>query len=67
VDVAEIQEAVTDELKKVLKEEFLQLFRNCMIPQKNVYIYLPLELGLIKKKTYVSDQSQNFGLHCIKM
>jgi len=30
VDLAEIQEAVTDELKKVQKRNFRQLFRNCM-------------------------------------
>jgi hypothetical protein len=28
-DIAEIQEAVTDELKKVQKEEFSTVFRNC--------------------------------------
>jgi hypothetical protein len=37
-DVAEIQEAVSDELKKVQKE-FLQLFRNCLTAQKPVYMY----------------------------
>jgi len=35
-DVAQIQEAVTDELK-VQKEEFSAVFRNCMTAQKPVY------------------------------
>jgi len=42
-DVAEIQEAVTDELKKV-QEDFRHLFRNCTIAQKPVY--MPMELIL---------------------
>jgi hypothetical protein len=47
-DVAEIQEAVTDELKKVQKEEFLAAFLiNCMTAQKPVY--RPMELVLNKK------------------
>jgi len=33
-DVAEIQEAVTDELKKVQKGKFLALFRKCTTAQK---------------------------------
>jgi hypothetical protein len=44
VDVAEIQEAVTDELKKVQNEEFLAAFQNCTTAQKHVY--LPMELIL---------------------
>jgi hypothetical protein len=48
MDVAEIQEAVTDELKKVQKEEFRQLFRNCMTAQKPVY--MPMELILTKNE-----------------
>jgi hypothetical protein len=50
-DVAEIQEAVTDELKKVQEEEFWQLFRNCRTAQKPVY--MPLEIN--KKKRHVSS------------
>jgi hypothetical protein len=46
--VAEIQGAVTDELKKVQKEEFLAAFRNCTTAQKP--IYMPMELILNKKK-----------------
>ena len=38
VDVVEIQEAVTDELKKVQKEEIWQLFRKCTTTQKTVYM-----------------------------
>jgi hypothetical protein len=37
-DVAEIQEAITDELQKVQKEKFRQLFRNCTTAQKPVYM-----------------------------
>jgi hypothetical protein len=41
----EIQEAVTDELKKVQKKRnFGQLFRNCTTAQKPVY--MPIELTL---------------------
>ena len=38
-DVAEIQEVVTDELKRVPKEEFSAAFRNYTTAQKPVYIY----------------------------
>ena len=44
MDVAEIQEAVTDELRKVQKKKFSVLFRNCMTMQKPVY--MPVELIL---------------------
>jgi hypothetical protein len=44
VDVAEIQEAIIDELKRSKKEEFSQLFRNCTTVQKPVYT--PMELIL---------------------
>jgi hypothetical protein len=37
-DVAKIQDAVTNELKKEKKEEFLQLFRNCTTVKEPVYI-----------------------------
>jgi len=38
-DIAEIQEAVTDELKKVPKKRnFRQLSRNCTTAQKPVYV-----------------------------
>jgi hypothetical protein len=35
-DVAEIQEDVTDELKKVQKDEFRKLFINCTTAQRPV-------------------------------
>jgi hypothetical protein len=44
-DVPEIQEAVTDELKKVQKEKFLQIFRNCTTAQKPVYKRMELILN----------------------
>jgi len=50
-DVAEIQEAVADELKKVQKEEFWQLSRNCTTAPKA--IYMPTELILNKKGMFV--------------
>jgi len=43
-DVAETQEDVTDELKKVQKRNFRQLFRNFTTAQKPVY--MPMELIL---------------------
>jgi hypothetical protein len=53
VGVAEIQEAVTDELKKVQKEEIWQLFRNCTTAQKPVYIYTNGAYFELKKKVCV--------------
>jgi hypothetical protein len=38
-DVAEIQDAVTDELKKVQKEEFFGSFSATVRPRKSLYIY----------------------------
>jgi hypothetical protein len=38
VDVAEIQEAMTDELKKVQKEEFLVAFQNLYDCAKSLYV-----------------------------
>jgi hypothetical protein len=50
VDVAEIQEAVTDVLKKVQKEDFLAAFQKLYDPRKSlyiyIYIYMPMELIL---------------------
>jgi len=49
---AEIQEAVTDKLKKVQKKRnFRHVFRNCTTAQKPVY--MPMELILNKKEVYV--------------
>jgi len=42
--VAEIQKAVADELKKVKKKNFRQLFRNCTTAQK--LVYMPVEIIL---------------------
>ena len=47
-DVAEIQDAITDEPKKVRKEEFSAVFRNCTTTQKPVY--MSVELILNKKQ-----------------
>ena len=53
-DVAEIQEAITDELKKVQKKRnSQQLFRTCTITQKPVY--MSMEPILNKKKVCVFD------------
>jgi len=38
VDVAEIQEAITDELKKVQKEEFSVAFQKLYDSTKSLYI-----------------------------
>ena len=43
-DVAEIQEAVTDELKKVQREEFSAAFQKLHESAKAyIYIYMPME------------------------
>jgi hypothetical protein len=44
-DVAEIQEAVSDELKKVQKEEFSVVFINCTTARNSVYILMELILN----------------------
>jgi hypothetical protein len=44
-DVAEIQEAVTDELKEVQKRNFWQIFINCTTAQKPVYVLMELILN----------------------
>jgi hypothetical protein len=68
VDVAEIQEAVTDELQKVQKEEFSAAFQklyNCA----KVCIYAN-GAHFKYKKRYVSSifkkiSSETFGMHCV--
>jgi hypothetical protein len=53
--VAEIQETVTDELKKAQKEEISADFSETVRPGKGLYtMYMPMELILDKKK-YVFD------------
>ena len=67
-DVAEIQEAITDELQKVQKEEFSAAFQklyNC----KSLYI-CQWSLFLILKKKKLSSifkkiTPKTFGLHCV--
>jgi len=49
-DVAEIQEAVTDELKKAQKEEFLVGFQK-LYDHAKACIYMPIEL-ILEKKVY---------------
>ena len=51
MNVAEIQEVATDELKKVQKEEFLAFFSETVQLCKSMYI---CQLSLFKKKRYVS-------------
>jgi hypothetical protein len=72
VDVVEIQEAVTDKLKKVQKGNFRQLFRKCSTAQKPVY--MPMERNLnLKEVMYLSHVSSIFqkitpktvGPHCV--
>jgi len=70
-DVAEIQEAVTDELKKVQKEEFLAAFQKlydrakaCIFANGAYFEYkkvcLPHECSIFKKII-----PKTFGPHCI--
>jgi hypothetical protein len=67
-DVAEIQESVTDELKKVQKEEFSAAFQKLYSSQKPVY--MPMEL-ILNKKSYVPSSifkiisPKTFGRHCV--
>jgi NADPH-dependent 7-cyano-7-deazaguanine reductase QueF len=56
VDIFEIQEAVTDELKRVQKEKFLAAFQKVYDSAKACIQYMPLELILnLKKKRYMSS------------
>ena len=69
MDVAEIQEAVSDELKKVQKEEFLAAFQKLYTPAK-VCIYANGDYFELKKKKYVSSifkkiSPETFGPHCV--
>jgi len=67
-DVAEIQEAVTDELKKVQKRGVFGGFSEIATVQK--LVYMPLVLNLNKKERYVSlifkkISPKTFGPHCV--
>jgi hypothetical protein len=57
-DVAEIQEAVTDELKKVQKEDCSAAFQT-LYDRAKACIYMQMEL-ILNKKIYVSS-SRVFG------
>jgi hypothetical protein len=72
-DVAEIQKAVTDKLKKVQKEEFSAAFQkmyDCAKP-----VYMPMERIFNKKKLCVflmrlrffkKISTKTFGPHCVR-
>jgi hypothetical protein len=69
-DVAEIQEAVTNEIKKVQKRNFQQIFRNCTTAQNPVC--MPMELILNKKVCvflvclrFKKFSLKTFGPHCV--
>jgi hypothetical protein len=69
VNVAEIQEAVTDELQKVQKEEFSAAFQK-LYDCAEVCIYANGAHFEYKKKRYVSSIfkkiiSKTFGPHCV--
>jgi hypothetical protein len=73
VDVAEIQEAITDELKKVQKEEFLAAFQK-LYDHAKACTFMPVELILNKKKSmclphmssiFKKINPKTFGPHCI--
>jgi hypothetical protein len=57
-DVAEIQEAVTDELKNVQKD-FQQLFRNCTTVQMPVCMPMVLILNLKKVCLFYLKKNQS--------
>jgi len=70
-DVAQIQEAETDELRKVKKEEFSAVFRKCTTAQKPVYMTMEL---ILNKKVCVFLKSlrfkkkispKTFAPHCV--
>jgi hypothetical protein len=69
-DVAEIQEAVTDELKKVLKEKFSAAFQKLYDRAKACIYANGACFEFLKKKKCVSSIFKNFspqtsGLHCV--
>jgi len=62
VNVAKIQEAVTNELKKDHKDEFSAAFQNLHNRTKAfIFIYTPMEL-ILNKKLYMST-SRVFNFH----
>jgi len=67
-NVVEIQEAVTDELKKVQKRNFWQLFRKCTTAQNPVHMTVELILNekngmCLRFSKKIS--SKTFGPHCV--
>jgi len=71
VDVAEILEAVTDELKKVQKRGIFGSFSETVCSRKSLYI--PFELFCIKKICVFlvclrlkKISLETFGLHCVR-
>jgi hypothetical protein len=72
-DVAKIQEAVTDELKKAQKDEFSAAFQKLHDRGKACILYIPVELILNKRKLCVFLMSlqikkispKTFGLQCV--
>ena len=68
MDVAEIQEAVTDELKKVQKEEFLTAFQK-LYNRAKACIYANGAYFELKKKymsaVFKKISPNTFRLHCI--
>jgi hypothetical protein len=68
VDVAEIEEAITDELK-VQKEEFLAAFQK-LYDRAKACIYANIAYFELKKKVCVIDKKnspETFGLHCVSV
>jgi hypothetical protein len=71
VDVAEIQEAVTDELKKVQNMNFRQVFRDCTTAQKPVFIPVVRILNFKKIVSLMcllflkKISPKTFGPHCL--
>jgi len=68
-DVAETHEAVTDELKKIQKEEFSAAFQKLYDQRKSLYI-CQLSVFWIKMKVCVFDFKKKtgpktFGPHCV--
>jgi hypothetical protein len=59
-DVAEIQEAVTDELKKIQKEEFPAASQKTVRPRKSLYIYIYIQAPL--SYIYIYDNGAYFEL-----
>ena len=73
-DVAEIQVAVIDELKKAQKRNFRQIFGNCTTPQKREYMSMELILNKNKVWAFITYLRflkkfcpKTFEPHCVYM